>query len=218
MVVRCEEVSVRFGRRWALVRLSAELKAAESILLTGENGAGKTTFLRVLSTALRPTRGKLELFGLDAWENLEQVRPRLGLLTHDNHLYFDMSALENLELVARLTGRSTEGLDDLLERVGLGPHKHRRARFFSAGMKRRLCFARLLLRNVEVALLDEPFGQLDPQGVVFVEDVIRELRKRGTTVVMSTHDVPRGKALCDRHLKLTQGRKLGTVAELGGEW
>ena len=211
MVVGLDDVSVRYGSRWALARLSAEIRSGERVLLTGENGAGKTTLLRILSTIQKPTRGRLQLFGLDARQNLGEVRARLALITHQNHLYDDMTAWENLDLMARLSGACFEEGRRLLVRVGLEAHANRRVRHFSAGMKRRLCFARLLLRRPELVLLDEPFGQLDPQGVSLVESLIGEVKEMGATLIMSTHDLPRGLRLCDRHLTLAGGRKKGKL-------
>ncbi len=215
MTVRLDNVSQRYGRRWALVRLSLAIPPERAVLLTGANGAGKTTLLRVIATALRPTRGALSLFGLPAHENLEAVRPRIGLVTHRSHLYEELSAQENLTLVARLQGISAREIGAILERVGLGPRAHSAVRTFSAGMQRRLCLARVLLRVPELVLLDEPFGQLDPEGQVLVEELVRELRARRTTLVIATHDVDRARPLCDLHLHLEQGRVLRPLEPIG---
>lgn len=205
--IELEGVSLRYGRRWALVRLNVCIPAGATVLLTGDNGAGKTTLLRLLSTVLRPTRGIYRFCGQNAQKHLEAVRPRLSLVTHSNHLYDSLTARENLRLVAQLGGHDRREIDGILERVGLGPHRNRFVGHFSAGMKRRLCIGRTLLSRADVALLDEPFGQLDPGGVAFMEEVVHELRQRGTTLVIATHDHPRGKALCDLHLQLENGRQ-----------
>src|SRR4051812_10902642 len=105
MAASLRDVSVRFGARWALVHVELQVPAGQTILLTGENGAGKTTLLRVLATALKPTRGHLELFGARATDDVAAARCRVGLVTHQSHIYEDLSARENLDLVARLTGR-----------------------------------------------------------------------------------------------------------------
>ncbi len=206
MAATMRDVSLRFGSRWALIHVDLAIEPGRTVLLTGENGAGKTTLLRILATALRPTRGELELFGQPARENLAALRRRVGLMTHQSYIYDDLSARENLDLVARLCGREPGSSAALLERVGLAPHADRRVRHFSAGMKRRLALARLLLRDPELVLLDEPFGQLDPEGVELVASVVRELRGRGTTMVISTHDIERGLALSDRRVSLSGGR------------
>jgi heme exporter protein A len=204
---RLHNVSRRYGRRWALVRVSYEVPAGSAVLLSGGNGAGKTTLLRVLATALKPTRGTLEIFGQPASQQTEVLRPRIGLVTHDSHLYEDLSAAENLYLACTLKPDLERArVPGLLERVGLAGRAHSAVRTFSAGMRRRLCIARLLLRQPDLVLLDEPFGQLDPEGVTLTEQIIGELREARTTLVIATHDIDRGRALCDRRLHLAAGR------------
>lgn len=215
IVARLSNVSKRYGRRWALVRMSVEIPAQRAVLLTGPNGAGKTTLLRVLATSLRPTRGTLELFGLPLKGNLDTIRRRIGLATHQNHLYSDLSAEENLQLVARFsTDVDRRRIPEVLEQIGLSQRAHSPAGTFSAGMMRRLCLGRILLRRPQLVLLDEPFTQLDPEGVELVENVIRDLKRRNVTLIMSTHDVERGLALCDLHLKMVNGQRLGALEEI----
>ena len=216
--VRLQDVSLRFGTQWALIRLTAEFPLQKSVLLTGGNGAGKTTLLRVIATALRPTRGKLELFGVDARKDLAGVRSQLGLMTHGSHLYDDLTGLENLSIVASLTGRGNQaGLGQLLERVGLAEHANRPVRAYSAGMKRRLIVARMLLREPRLALLDEPFGQLDPAGVALMRELIGELKGRGTTLIIATHLHDLARPLCDLHMDMTGGRFTMEPVEVEGQ-
>jgi heme exporter protein A len=206
MVARLVDVSKRYGARWALARLSLDLPAGRAVLLTGENGAGKTTLLKVLATSIRPTFGTVNLFGVEAADHLDEVRAKVGLLTHQSHLYFDLTGRENLELTARLSSRPTSLVPALLDRCGMTAHADRPARIYSAGMKQRLALARTLLREPRLVLLDEPFSALDPSGVALMESVVRELVAGGATVVLSTHDVERGRALCDEHVELADGR------------
>ena len=214
VAIKLEEVSLRLGARWTLVRLSAEFARGRKVLLTGDNGAGKTTLLRVMATALRPTRGRLSLHGVSAWDSLEVVREQVGIVTHNSFLYEQLSARENLELVSRLSGCSSTPIDELLERVKLSADAHRPVGQYSAGMKRRVALARLMLRKPQICLLDEPFGQLDPEGVEMVEGIVRELSDGGRTIVIATHDHDRGRALCDQHLQLSAGRRVGDIEVL----
>lgn len=213
-IATLRDVSLRFGRRWALARLSVSIPVGATTLLTGSNGAGKTTLLRVLATALRPTRGDLTLFGHPAYPHPEAVRARVGLLTHQSHLYEDLTPTENLTLLADLLGAPRGRIPVILSQVGLGDDAHRVVRQFSAGMKRRLCLGRLLLKEPELCLLDEPFGQLDPDGVVLMEESIRRLHERGATVVMSTHDIERGERIAQHHLHLRGGHMVGSLETL----
>ncbi len=194
-----------FRGRWALADVHIELAPGRSLLLAGPNGAGKTTLLRLLATALRPTTGKLAIHGLDARRDPVAARRRLALLSHRGHLYSELSAFENLSTAAAISGRDAD-LMGLLDRVGLHARAHDAVRTFSAGMRKRLAFARLLLQEPEVVLLDEPFGQLDPAGFALVDRLIGELQDEGRTLVLSTHLVERGAGLLRSGMVLVDGR------------
>jgi heme exporter protein A len=200
------DVSKRYGRNWALARLSVVLPSGGSLLLTGHNGSGKTTFLRLLATVVRPTSGSVRLFGQDAVAEREALRPRIALLGHSTFLYEDLTARENGALLARLLGRPVRESDELLEQLGLGARADQPVRTFSAGMKKRLAIVRLLLKRPALALLDEPFGELDPEGIAEMEGHIRTLSRAGTTVVLATHQVEHGQSLCTTRLHLARGR------------
>jgi heme exporter protein A len=206
--LQLHEVSKRYGARWALVRLSLSVKRGAALLLTGHNGSGKTTLLRVLATAVRPSSGKVEVLGLDASREPEKVRAQVGLLSHANFVYEDLSGLENLVFLARLLGERETSATAALERVSLSPKDDRPVRTYSAGMRRRLALARLFLKQPAVALLDEPFVELDPAGISELEARIRELRAAGTTLVLATHHIEQGLQLCTDRLHLDQGRSI----------
>ena len=191
---------------WALARLSFAMPVGESLLLTGHTGSGKTTLLRLLATLVRPTSGSVSLFGKDAVAERDALRPRVALLGHSTFLYEDLSARENGALLARLLGRPVREADELLEQLGLGARADQPVRTFSAGMKKRLAIVRLLLKRPALALLDEPFGELDPEGIVEMEGHIRALSRAGTTVVLATHQVEHGQSLCTTRLHLASGR------------
>jgi heme exporter protein A len=202
------EVSKRYGARWALVRLSATVRRGAALLLTGHNGSGKTTLLRVLATAVRPSSGKVEVLGIDALREPDAVRAGVGLLSHANYIYEDLSGLENLVVLARLLGEPASVGSEALERLGLSTKDDRPVRTYSAGMRRRLALARLFLKQPAVALLDEPFVELDPAGVSELEARIRELHAAGTTLVLATHHIEQGLQLCTDRLHLEQGRSI----------
>ena len=192
-----------------LSRLSYEVPPGAAVMLTGDNGAGKTTLLKVMATLWRPTFGKVDLFGTPVKGSALEVRGRLGLMTHANHLYDAQTARENLRFVARIAGDdAVKRIDEVLERVGLAQHAERPVRGFSAGMKRRLIMARLLLKRAELVLLDEPWGQLDAGAISLMDDMIRTLKQAGATLVIATHDIDRAEALCDTRLRLAHGRKV----------
>jgi heme exporter protein A len=135
----------------------------------------------------------------------------VALLSHTSFLYEDLTAEQNLRLLGRLIAPDfadspVSRIQSLLERVGLANRSKHPVRQFSAGMRKRLAIARLLLKSPRVALLDEPFGELDPGGVADMERIIAELRSTGTTIVLATHLVDQGLALCEQRLHLADGR------------
>ena len=137
------------------------------------------------------------------------VRERVALLSHANHLYEDLTAEQNVVLLGRLLGQkgAAARARELLERVGLAERMDHPVREFSAGMRKRVALARLLLKSPEVALLDEPFGELDPAGIRQMEELIQTLQKAGCTVVLATHLIEQGRSLCTARLHLVDGRE-----------
>jgi heme exporter protein A len=211
---RIDDVSKRYGPRWAVARLSFTLERGGALLLTGHNGSGKTTLLRLLATASFPTHGKLEIMGSDAVEGRDEIRRKVGLLSHASFLYEDLTAEQNLVVLGRLIGleRPEEAATAALNRVGLTQRSDNPVRQFSAGMRKRLAIARLLIKQPELALLDEPFGELDPQGITEMEKIIGELAAGGTTLVLATHLVEQGRALTKQRLHLEEGRAVEVKA------
>jgi heme exporter protein A len=205
-VLQLHNICHRFGSQWALSHASLQVPTGQTVLLTGHNGAGKTTLLRIVATALQPSRGSLQIFGIDALALPQQVRPRLGLVSHQHFMYEALSASQNLQALCRLVRpASLPQVPQVLQEIGLERCGDAALSTFSAGMKRRLALGRLLLLDPEVVLLDEPFGQLDPQGVALVEQVLQRFRTAGKTLLLCTHDVERGQALCDVHVHLGPG-------------
>jgi heme exporter protein A len=203
-----QDVSKRFGAHWALARLSFQLRRGGALLLTGHNGSGKTTLLRLIATALRPSSGRLTVLGFDAATAQEEIRAQVGLLSHAHFVYEDLSGLENLEVLARLLGRPASDARNAVARVHLDPRDDRPVRFYSAGMRKRLALSRLFLKAPALALLDEPFGELDPEGIADIESAITELRAAGITLVLATHQIQQGLGLCDQRLHLEAGRSV----------
>ncbi len=203
------DVSKRFGARWAVARLSYTLPAGRSLLLTGHNGSGKTTLLRMISTATFPTAGQIKLFGAETREQRAELRHEVALLSHASFLYEDLTAAQNLTLVAEFLAleKPKEQVAALLERIGLTNRADSPVRQFSAGMRKRLTIARLLMKAPKLALFDEPFGELDPAGILQMENLLRELQAAGTTIVLATHLIEQGQALTQERLHLEQGRK-----------
>lgn len=210
VTVEVERVARRYGRRWALADVSFQVAPGTVVMVAGRNGAGKSTLFRVLATAIRPDRGRITIGGYDVVRHREDVRKLTALLAHQNYLYDSLTAKENLDVVADHLRIGRGGVMGVLEQVGLGPRAADTVSTFSAGMRKRLSFARVLLQEPRLVLLDEPYGALDPPGFDLVDAVIGELKKRGATVLMATHQWERGSRMCDTALVLEQGKVIWT--------
>jgi len=202
----------RFGAIVVLRGLELEIEAGINIAVFGPNGSGKTTLLRIIAGLLRADDGRLEVLGHAVPGDID-LRRRLGVVGHEPFLYADLSAEENLSYYARLYGVSGPGVAaQLLERVGLTAVAGRRVRGFSRGMMQRLAVARALLHDPDLLLLDEPYTGLDPDGCEVVESVLRELKARGKTVIVTTHDFERGIRMADRVVLLHGGEVVWSAA------
>lgn len=204
--IEVEQLARRYGRRWALADVSFHVPAGTVMMVAGHNGAGKSTLFRVLATAIRPDRGRATVGGFDVMRHREDVRRRTALLSHANYLYESLTAKENLFVVAGHLGIPRDGVMPVLSQVGLDGRADDAVSTFSAGMRKRLSFARVLLQDPSVVFLDEPYGALDPPGFDLVDTVIGELKRRGATILMATHQLERSARLADVALVLEQGR------------
>jgi heme exporter protein A len=205
-IISVKNVSRRYGRRWALVDVSFEVERGSVLMLAGHNGSGKTTLLRVLSTVLRPDHGSATIAGFDVVKQRDALRREIALLSHQSYLYESLSARENLGLVAKFCKAAPESVAQLLDKVGLADRAEDAVATFSAGMRKRLSFARVLMQQPNVVFLDEPYGQLDPAGFELVDQVIADLKRSGTTIVVATHQVEHVGGYADTLLTLERGR------------
>lgn len=209
-MIEIDRLGRRYGSRWALSNVSVRIRDGSVVMVAGPNGSGKSTLFRILATAIRPHCGTATIDGWDLDRHRDDIRKSVALLTHASYLYEPLTGLENLRVFADHLDRSRDGLMPLLERVGLASRANDPVSAYSAGMRKRLSFARVLLQEPRVVMLDEPYGQLDPEGFTLVDEVVRELRERGATVLMATHQLERGTKLADSMLFLEAGRVVRT--------
>ena len=196
----------RFGARWVLRGVSLEVRGGEVVGLLGPNGSGKSTVLRIVATLLKPSAGTASVNGLDVKRDSSGVRGQVGYLAHTPGLYDDLTARENLLFAADMLGLPRSSADGILERVGLGHVAGDRVRGFSAGMQRRLAFARLTLRNPKVLLLDEPYANLDADGVELMNSMITDVIRGGGAALVALHELAPAKAVLHHNLRLADGR------------
>lgn len=199
----------QFGGRRALDGLDLELPQGAFLSIFGPNGAGKTTLLRELALLVRPTGGELRILGVDALEEPDVLRSRIGLISHKSMLYGDLTARENLAFFASLYGleglEAATRIDELLCLVELDHRANDCVRTFSRGMQQRLSIARALINDPELVLLDEPYSGLDPHAAELFDRLIARVRD-GRTFVMVSHDLEKGFDLCTHALIMARGR------------
>jgi len=185
-----------YGDFPALREVKLNIAPGSTLALLGRNGAGKTTLLRIVAGLSRPSRGTVKIHG------------SIGILGHGIALYDELTAVENLRLFGRLYGLPDvrRRADEMLERVGLARVRDGLAREFSRGMRQRLAVGRAFLHDPEVLLLDEPFTALDDRAIAVLQSMIQEMRARGRTIIMSTHQLREALELASHVALLQRGQ------------
>ncbi len=207
MSIQAFQLTKTFGNYLIFENLSFEVPQGECFALFGSNGAGKTTLLRVLATLVRPTSGRFTILNHDGLVEREPVRQAIMFLAHGSHLYDDLNAQENLQFAMAMRGQqpSNKELKLCLDQVSLGAFADMKTRNFSAGMKRRLALAKVILARPHVLLLDEPYNALDEGGVEVTNQIIHDMTKRSGIVMMTTHDREKATQIAHRTGLLHQG-------------
>nr|WP_210315343.1 cell division ATP-binding protein FtsE [Aurantimonas sp. DM33-3] len=214
-VIRFENVGLRYDMGPEVLRdLSFEVKRQSFQFLTGPSGAGKTSLLRMLFLALKPTRGLITVLGRDASTlsrtDLPSIRRRIGVVFQDFRLLEHLSTYENVALPLRVRGREEasyrQDVIDLIKWVGLGERLHASPVVLSGGEKQRAAIARALIDQPDILLADEPTGNVDPPLARRLLRLFMELNRTGTAVVIATHDLDLMEQVAARRLVLSDGR------------
>jgi Cu-processing system ATP-binding protein len=210
-------VARRYGKQDAVRDVDLTLRAGECIGLVGHNGAGKTTLIKLMLGLIRPSGGEVRVLGEDpAGGAAARARRKLGYLPENVALYPSMTGAETLTFYARLKRQSVAGNMALLERVGIAAAAHRRVGTYSKGMRQRLGLAQALLGGPRALLLDEPTSGLDPALRQSFYAIVRELRRDGAMVLLSSHALAELEGHVDRVIVMNLGRKVadGGIADL----
>ena len=187
-----------------------DIEGGSLSVVTGANGAGKTSLLRLLAGLVALTSGEASVAGVDLRAgDLRQLRRRVGWLGHEGSFYDDLSVRENLVFAARALERPVSDIENVVGRVGLEHRIDTTTKQLSAGQRRRLGLAWLLLRRPQLWLLDEPYASLDDAGRTFFDDLLADVAAGGATVVVSAHDPLRSAELAPRTILLAGGRVVG---------
>jgi ABC-2 type transport system ATP-binding protein len=217
--IRSRKLTKTYGEHTVVDRLDLDIEAGEVFGLLGPNGAGKTTTILMLLGLVEPTKGKIEVLGLDPRWNPLEVKRKVGYLPDAVGFYDTMTGRENLRFTARLNGieDSDEHIDSLLDLVGLRDAGDQPAGEYSRGMKQRLGVADALVKGPSVLILDEPTTAIDPEGVIEMLVLIERLAKEeGVTVLLASHLLHQVQAVCDRVAIFVRGKVVaqGTPHEL----
>jgi ABC-2 type transport system ATP-binding protein len=209
--IEIEDVTCRLGRNLALDGVSLRVEEGEVVGLVGANGAGKTTLVDVVCGLRRPRRGTVRVLGTAVDRDPAAARRAIGLVPQETALYEEVSARQNLRLMADLHGVRDAGarLAEVLELVGLTARSRDRVSTFSGGMRRRLAIARALVHDPAVLVLDEPTLGVDLEARHQIWEHVRGLRARGRAVLLTTNYLDEAEALCDRVGLLSRGRLVG---------
>ncbi len=179
-----------YGNNTSLKKLDLEIMSGEIFGLLGHNGAGKTTIVNILTTLLEPTSGTAQIFGYDTQKDSQQARKLFGYLPENVRFYDNMTAYENVEYLAKLSGLSTPKtrILEVFEYLDFTKHMHQRVGEFSKGMRQRVGIAQAIVHKPKLLFLDEPTSGLDPEGIKQLRDLIIRLnRDENMTIFMNTH-------------------------------
>lgn len=219
VIIQVSNLSKHYREIKAVDDVSFTVKEGEIYGFLGQNGAGKSTTIRMLLTLIEPTNGKIEIFGSDLRSNRREILRQIGAIIEKPDLYKYLTALQNLSIFSRLSGiRATKTqLLEQLELVGLKDRVHSKVKTYSQGMKQRLGIAVALVHNPKLIILDEPTNGLDPQGIADMRHLILHLSKeQGKTIFISSHLLSEVEMIADSMLILDKGKKVveGEVSEL----
>ena len=201
-------LSKRFGKRWAVKDLNLEVYRGDVFGFLGPNGAGKSTTIRMLLGLVKPTLGKIEIFGYSLSKLRKKALEKVGGLVEQPDFYLHLSAKRNLEILGIMSGGiEKDRVAEVLQLVGLYGEANNKVKHFSHGMKQRLGIAQALLSDPELIILDEPTSGLDPQGMKEVRELIGELSKeQGITIFLSSHLLYEIEQVANRMAIIHQGR------------
>ena len=208
-----------YGRQNAVDELSFQVKTGEVLGFLGPNGAGKTTTMKAITGYIETNRGDIEVGGVSVNRNPGEVKKHIGYLPEHNPLYQDMPIIDYLGFVAGLQGVEKDEIENrvtgMIQVCGLSSEKHKKIRELSKGFKQRVGLAQALIHNPDVLILDEPTTGLDPNQIVEIRELIKNIG-REKTVILSSHILAEVEATCDRILIINKGKIVanGTAEEL----
>ena len=204
MSIKVENVSKFYNTQKALKEISFEICRGEIVGFLGPNGAGKSTMMKILTGFIPQSQGSVQICGLDVCEENLKAKNKIGYLPEHNPLYLDMYVREYLSFIVGLYKADPCRIDDMIQKTGLKNEQHKLIRSLSKGYRQRVGLAQALLNNPEVLILDEPTTGLDPNQLVEIRSLIKEMGAN-KTVLLSTHIMQEVEAICDRVIIINKG-------------
>ena len=219
MGITIQNLTKKYGEQLALDNVSFSIQKGEVVGLLGPNGAGKSTLMKSVTGAILPTSGEIEVDGFSVLKQPIETKKKIGFLPENNPLYYEMYVKEYLQFVANLRNENRERIQEVIQKVGLTPESHKKIGQLSKGYKQRVGLAQAILSNPEILILDEPTNGLDPNQILEIRDVIREIGK-SKTVILSTHIMQEVEALCSRVILLNKGKVISDspIEEFKGQY
>lgn len=207
MILEAVNISKQLSRQIVLKEINLKAVNGESIAIFGPNGAGKTTLINILSTLMKSSSGKILCDSEDVFADLLAFRKKIGLVSHEPLAYPELSLYDNLKFFGKMYGVKdlSNGVEEMVELIGLSPFLHREVREFSRGMMQRFMIAKALLHKPDLLLLDEPFTGLDASARHMLVELIRSEWQRGKIIIFSTHDLELGYEAASKFLFLING-------------
>ncbi len=215
MSIQTEAITKFYGHQKALDGVNIHIKKGEICGFLGPNGAGKSTLMKILTGYIPASSGRAEVCGLDVMAEPQKVKALIGYLPEHNPLYLEMYVREFLGFLAGVHKLPKSRVEVVIEQTGLGSEAHKRIGALSKGYRQRVGLAHTLLHEPEVLILDEPTTGLDPNQIVEIRELIKELGKE-RTVMLSTHIMQEVEILCQRAIVIHKGKIVadGSMAEL----
>lgn len=219
MGITIQNLTKKYGEQLALDNVSFSIQKGEVVGLLGPNGAGKSTLMKSVTGAILPTSGEIEVDGFSVLKQPIETKKKIGFLPENNPLYYEMYVKEYLQFVANLRKENKQRIEEVIQKVGLTPESHKKIGQLSKGFKQRVGLAQAILSNPEILILDEPTNGLDPNQILEIRDVIREIGK-SKTVILSTHIMQEVEALCSRVILLNKGKVISDspIEEFKGQY
>lgn len=215
MSIKVKKLSKLYGSQKALKEISFEINQGEIVGFLGPNGAGKSTLMKILTGYIPQTNGDAKICNLDINKNSLETRSRIGYLPENNPLYLDMYVKEYLEFVANIYNVNHKYINEMIKKTGLLKEQHKLIGSLSKGYRQRVGLAQALIHNPEVLILDEPTTGLDPNQLIEIRSLIKEVGRK-KTVLLSTHIMQEVEAICDRVVIINKGQIVAnkTIIEL----